>query len=304
MNKLKPPGELFDVNGRKVHIQRSGKGSPTVLFDSGFFDNSLAFGNVQPQIANLTSTISYDRAGMGYSEKSLNPKRNSKVIVSELFELIMALGLQDPLVFVGWSAGGIYIREFARQHKERIAGMVLIDSASECCEGRYPDDISVILEKNWKDLIGLIYNLSNMTYEEVIKELEVLKPWANTHPDTHKYFMDLARPELFKYCLKLPIFLDEDTNQHNNVLKTIGDFPMAVIYRSKLNTPNLTKEQRAKALKPYHKLQSELARFSTSSWHIKTDCGHDIANERPDIVIKAIEDIVMQVRVRRQRKLD
>ena len=65
--ELSPPGELIDVNGRKVHVQRYGKGSPTVVFESGLLSNSLAFAKVQPEIAKITSALSYDRAGMGYS---------------------------------------------------------------------------------------------------------------------------------------------------------------------------------------------------------------------------------------------
>ena len=67
---LTPPGELIDLKGRKVHIQRSGSGSPTVVFESGIISDSFAFHRVQPEIAQITSTISYDRAGHGYSDPS------------------------------------------------------------------------------------------------------------------------------------------------------------------------------------------------------------------------------------------
>ncbi|NQT97691.1 MAG: alpha/beta hydrolase [Candidatus Marinimicrobia bacterium] len=296
MNALPPPGELIYVNGRKVHIQRYGKGSPVVIFDSGFFNDSFTFGYVQPQIANLTCTISYDRAGMGYSEPSPTPERNSKVLASELYELIETLGLRDPIVFAGWSAGGIYIREFARQHPDRVAGMILIDSASECQKSRYPEDITFVYQKNWDELIGLISRLSNKTHEEIIRELIDSPPWVNNHPETHKYHKDLARPELLKYYLKLDSFLDEDTNQNINVMDTLGDFPLAVIYRSKINNPNMNEYQRKIAMEIYHEIQSELAQFSTYNWHIKADCGHDIANEKPEVVIEAIKDVVKQVR--------
>ena len=100
--ELPPPGQLFNANGRKVHIQRSGTGSPTVFFESGLRGSSLDFAKVQSEISKLTRTISYDRPGTGYSEISPNLKRNSKVIASELFELLGALNEHDPLILVGW----------------------------------------------------------------------------------------------------------------------------------------------------------------------------------------------------------
>ena len=126
-----PPGELIDVNGRMVHVQRSGTGSPTVVFEAGLFASSFTFAKVQPQISKLTSTLSYDRAGMGYSEPSPDPKRVSVVFAKELFELLDALDLHEPMVLVGGSVGGIYIREFAHQHPDIVAGMVFVDSSHE-----------------------------------------------------------------------------------------------------------------------------------------------------------------------------
>jgi pimeloyl-ACP methyl ester carboxylesterase len=36
-----------------------------------------------------------------------------------------------PVVLVGHSAGGIYIRAYAAEHLERVAGMVLVESSHE-----------------------------------------------------------------------------------------------------------------------------------------------------------------------------
>lgn len=105
--ELQPPGELIDVNGRKVHVQRMGTGSPIVLFEAGLSTDSLAFYGVQIELSKFTHTISYDRAGMGYSDRSPNPERTSKVFVAELLELVKVLNLTEPLILAGWSAGGI-----------------------------------------------------------------------------------------------------------------------------------------------------------------------------------------------------
>ena len=294
--KLPPPGELIDVNGRMVHVQRSGTGSPTVIFESGVIGTSLQFAKVQPEISKITSTLSYDRAGLGYSEKSPNPKRISPVIASELFELLDALGLHEPLVLVGASAGGIYIRAFAQQHPEMVAGIVFIDSAHESQNNRYPEEIALYLKRENDQQIELFTRLSKMTHEELLKELPNPLPWQNFHPDTHKYFADLERPEMFEYYLKLLALFEEDTDQAKDALKSLRNISLTVISRAKANFSGLNEQQNELATEIRTNLQNELAELSTSSRHIKVDSGHNIANEKPEIVIEAIKEMVERIR--------
>lgn len=296
-NQLSPPGRLINVNGRKVHVQQYSTGFPAVVFESGLFDDSFTFANVQPQVAKLTSTISYDRAGVGYSEQSPNPKRNCTVMASELYELLETLGLHKPLVLVGWSAGGIYIREFARHHPEMVAGMVFIDSSHENIRNRVPDKLALIGQQDQDDLIEYITRLSKMTHEEILKDVADSPPWKNRHPDTHKYYEDRARPELLEYFLQLaPFFFEEDIDQDKDAIKSLGDIPLVVISKSRNDNPRLNEKQKNLVIEFRGELQNELAELSTASRQIKVDCGHDIANEKPEVVIKAIEDVVKQVR--------
>lgn len=294
--ELPLPGELIDVNGRKVHIQRGGTGIPTVLFESGVLDNSLAFAKVQPEISKITSTLSYDRAGLGYSEKSPNPKRISSVIASELFEVLDTLDLHEPLVLVGWSAGGIYIREFAHQHPEMVAGMVFIDSSHENQDNRYPEELARKIKQDDDATRALFARLSKITHAEILKNLPDPPPWQNYHPDTHKYYADRARPEIFEYYLELLSFFDEDTDQDQSALRSLRDIPLVVISRSKTTFPSLKEEQNMLAAEIRNELQNELAKLSSNSRHMKVDSGHDIANEKSEIVIEAIKEMVQHVR--------
>jgi len=82
-------GRLLDVGGHTMHIDCTGEGSPTVILDSGLGDSYLSWRKVQPEIAKFTRVCSYDRAGLGYSEPSSQP-RTSKVIAEELHALLQA----------------------------------------------------------------------------------------------------------------------------------------------------------------------------------------------------------------------
>ena len=293
---LIPPGELINVKGREVHVQRSGTGSPTVVFESGLLADSFAFAKVQPEIAKFASTISYDRAGMGYSEPSSNPERLSAVFVSELFDLLGTIAPHEPVVLIGWSAGGQYILEFASQHPDRVAGMLLIDSSTENELKRFPEDLAQIIQQDRTTFYERLTRLSKMTKVEILNDFGNNPPWQYRHPSTHQYYKDLVRPELIKYFLQILSFWIQEQNQSDSVFRSLGDIPLTVIYAIEDNRPLFNEEQNERVNKIWDDVQSELAGLSTQSRLIRLVSGHDIANEKPEIMIEAIKDIVTQVR--------
>ncbi len=123
-----PPGRLVDVGGYRMHIDCIGKGSPTVVLDSGLSDSSLSWYKVQPEVAKFTRVCSYDRAGLGWSEPSRNP-RNSGVFAEELHTVLHNAKINSPFVLVGHSMGGYDVRIFASRFPSEVVGMVLVDSA-------------------------------------------------------------------------------------------------------------------------------------------------------------------------------
>src|SRR5215203_5896064 len=68
-----PPGEMVNVNGHLMHINCVGRGSPTVILESGLGNMSADWANIQPEVAKTTRVCSYDRAGTGWSEPGPTP---------------------------------------------------------------------------------------------------------------------------------------------------------------------------------------------------------------------------------------
>ncbi len=63
-----PHGRLVDVGGHKMHLDCEGQGAPTVILESGLWDDATVWHNVQLEIAKSAQVCSYDRAGLGYSD--------------------------------------------------------------------------------------------------------------------------------------------------------------------------------------------------------------------------------------------
>jgi pimeloyl-ACP methyl ester carboxylesterase len=116
--------------GRSLNLYCTGKGSPTVVFDSGGGGETVDWATVQPVIAGHTQACSYDRAGLGFSDPAKRTS-DSANIVDDLHRLLTAAAIKPPYVLVGASYGGLNVRLYADTYPTDVAGMVLVDSTSE-----------------------------------------------------------------------------------------------------------------------------------------------------------------------------
>jgi len=126
-----PPGQMIDVGGYQMHLYCTGAnvdGSPTVILEQGLGGISSGWAWVQPGIASVTRVCSYDRAGMGWSDSSPEP-RDAQHIARELHALLQNANIPGPYVLAGWSYGGLYAREYAGQYGDEVTGLVLLDSS-------------------------------------------------------------------------------------------------------------------------------------------------------------------------------
>lgn len=121
------PGRFVEVNGRRMHIQVAGEGTPAVVFESGMGASSLSWTFVQPEVAQFARAVTYDRAGHGWSDPAREPL-TARRIAQDLDALLRAAGMPGPYVLVGHSFGGYVIRAFADLYRDNVAGMVLVDS--------------------------------------------------------------------------------------------------------------------------------------------------------------------------------
>lgn len=129
-SKLPPPGKLVDVGGHRLHINSIGEGSPVVVMDAGGASSSLSWSLVQPEIAKFTRVCTFDRAGRGWSDPGPKPQ-SSQQIVEQLDTLLSNEKIEGPYIMVGQSFGGQNVRLYASEYPDKVAGLVLVDSAHE-----------------------------------------------------------------------------------------------------------------------------------------------------------------------------
>jgi pimeloyl-ACP methyl ester carboxylesterase len=149
---------MVDIgSGRSLHVHCMGNGEPLVVMDAGMGGSGTVWQFVQPEIAQTTRVCVYDRAGAGYSDTPSKP-RTVPQIVHELHALLATTKLPGPRVLVGHSMGGLYMRLYAAEFAEEVAGMVLVDASTEDQDVRmwslYPADA---LKENPRDREGVTF---------------------------------------------------------------------------------------------------------------------------------------------------
>ncbi|MGH9486059.1 MAG: alpha/beta hydrolase [Terriglobales bacterium] len=120
-------GRWVDIErGRRLYVVEKGSGGPAVLFEAGIAATNVNWHHMQEAVARFTSTVSYDRSGLGWSSPC-DTVRTPGNITDELHTMLHSAGIKPPYILVGHSFGGLVVRRYAVTYPEDVAGAVLID---------------------------------------------------------------------------------------------------------------------------------------------------------------------------------
>ena len=279
-----PPGRLVDVGGRRLHIWCRGTGeagTPSVLFDSGLGGGAFSWADVAPEVAKLTQTCTYDRAGLGYSDPGPEP-RTSAQIASELAELIENSGIARPVILVGLSFGGFHTRMVASERPDLVAGLVLVSASHENQGERYaaagvpsgrPPDAVLQLAPIAASL-GIL-RLMGVTFGA---------PPESADPQVREFVLATAYRSSRYYAMKGELEHTGESGQQVAATRRQLTIPLLVV------SPGQGSGARAEINR---ELQADLATLSTRACQvIAEDSGHGVGNE-PEVVVEAIRDVLL-----------
>lgn len=273
-----PPGQMVDVGGYRLHIHCTGAGSPTVVIETGWGDSSASWGWVQPEVAKTTRICTYDRAGMGWSEASPQP-RVAREYAKELHTLLAKANEPGPYVLVGHSMGGFTVLVYAHDYPADVLGLVLVDTQDlPASAGAAPASASKPGGGNaFPSLLartGLIRVLA-----EPLGSVENLP-----EGDKQAYTASAVAPRGVQTVADEFMGMNEGGAQARAVT-TLGALPLIVLSRGK----DLDAKHTA--------AQARLLQLSTNSQQLFAEqSGHPIMIEQPEAAIAAIVKMVEQVR--------
>ena len=290
------PGAFYSVDGRQMHLYCSGAGSPTVVIEAGLGSDWLGWQVVQPKLSEVTRVCTYDRSGLGWSELRSGP-RDAETIARQLHALLDLAGVPRPIVIAGHSAGGLYVREYARQFPAEIAGAVLVDSSS-------PQQIDELPASRASYEAGKRSATSELWHDRLMvwSGWERLRGGCQETPG--KGLQNMAGQYAAQTCR--PMFVDgelgeyldfETSAQQAARLTSFGKLPLLILSAD----PNVQdKSMSANAIAGravWDREQEELKSLSPLSWRvIARGSGHKIYQDRPELVLAQMSIVVNYLR--------
>ena len=81
---------------------------------------------MQPLVSAFTSTFSYDRAGLGWSQPLRSPPTLDQML-DDLHGVVMWAGGGEPVVLVGHSFGALLLLAYTQRSAKHVAGLVMLE---------------------------------------------------------------------------------------------------------------------------------------------------------------------------------
>ena len=287
------PGRFAKLpDGRQLNLRCSGKGSPTVVFESGFGAGSSAWVKVQPWLSGATRACAYDRAGYGFSDPGPLP-RDADAIARDLDQGLTAAGIRGPFIIVGHSAGGMYARVFAARRPGEVVGLVLLDPTPE---HRAPQPVGDGLD----GLRGRVR--SCLAAAQTTPQPPLDGPaWSGCqppHPSPHDVEVT-RRPQTWQTQLsELDELFGRSSDQVMRAQNQLSAVPIYVITASASasNTPSYGLDGKTQ-LEIVH---LQIARASRNGSQRTVSSSHLVMIDRPDVVIAAVTEMIDAARAHRE----
>jgi pimeloyl-ACP methyl ester carboxylesterase len=202
-------GQLVDVGGRNLYIECQGTGSPVVVLQASLGGAAADWRRVMEDVAPSTTVCAYDRAGHGSSDLAGGPQ-DGAALAADLHTLLGRAGVPGPYVMVGHSSGGPYVRAFAANYPDEVAGMVLVDAQPADAFTSLPDYPAFY--EPYRALMALAPSLSRVGLGMLLL--------GSPHDPSGVRTANSMRDEV----VALP-----DALQQAQALTTIGDRPLVVV---------------------------------------------------------------------------
>ena len=271
--RVLPPGDLIELSdGRRLHLDVAGASvstaapdRPTVVLEagSGGFAASMAW--LQRELAAHATVVAYDRAGYGFSDPDDRPLA-AATVADDLHEALQHRGLDGPVVLVGHSLGGGYVRVFAARHPAEVAGLVLLDPVHEEQLERQPAEVTAALEEAERQLAvaPLLARLGVFRVVDVQAAIVEALPEDAGEQHRARSVTAAGMRAYHREVAGLPALLDEIARtEEAAAVGTFGDLPVLVVSASE---PGEGESPAARAT--MDTLHRELAARSPAASHV------------------------------------
>ncbi|MEM7736044.1 MAG: alpha/beta hydrolase [Deinococcota bacterium] len=268
----------IDIDGRILAALEAGEGEPTVVLEAGMGDSYNIWQHIQPALANLTRTISYDRASVGQSQFA-SDKRTCQDCVQDLASLLRALNINSPIIIVGHSFGGFIGRLFSHTFPDKVCGLMLLDSPHE--------DVFPALQGTYRACELPAHDITEPDWLTLTRHerAQLLDP---SYPDNILNSEGIRLAECYAQMRAIP---------------NLESLPITVVSAGRRcrcrdqGADGVVAEVEVQLEQTWREYQTKLLELSTNTTHIiATQSQHYIHEDEPQLVVDAISKMIAQTR--------
>ncbi len=299
--RYRPPGELVDIGGRKLHLLKTPGTGPTLVIIAALGAPAIDWLAIQQALAPDVPVVLYDRGGLGWSDPAAGPRTAARM-AGELHAVLTAAGIEPPYVLAGHSLGGLIALIYTMRHRDQVAGLALIDSSHPDMHKRLPARDWLTSGRGQWLLVTARERLTPLGLVRLADDLGIRRQATKRAqriypPDAApagRALMLASRQR--RTAVSELAHITRSCHQARPCLTGLGTLPLAVITASEhdpSHTPGSAADCRySRWYATWSLLQAEFAGLSTNSSHtIAGRAGHHIHRDDPDLVTSILRDL-------------
>ena len=296
INQQQPTGIFFQIdnttfshhmaviNGVQIHYVIGGHGDPVVLLH-GWPETWYEWHKVMPALAKNHTVIAPDMRGLGDSSKPLTGY-DGKTVAEDIHQLVTKLGFK-PIFLVGHDFGAQIAYSYAAAHPKEVKNLVVMtmNIPGFIPAGKVPSWWSVLHQTRdlpealvqGKELMYLSWFFNNLAYN----------PSALT-PDINEFVSHYSAPGGMRAGFEYYRAAPQDAIENQNYSKTKLTMPVLAVGASYY--PVFGGNVTGNSLLGDYPLYAMKALAQNVRGIQVPNSGHWIPEERPDFVIKMLEN--------------
>lgn len=297
--------ELINIGDTILEVSTQGAGEQVVVIETGLGSLFYDWYSIAKEVSKKARVILYHREGYGNS--SIEKEKCTTRRVAENLKLLLSKkGINEPVILVGHSFGGMCVLHFAKLYPEMVKDLILVDSSPvemykvenlkrklQSIQEKYPT----------VKAIERLKKLGNINEEELKKEV---------NPSILEYnggFLEEIQENIRKALISSKFYRAQSSELENMIdsgreieklsIEMLKDMPIKSIVRDgEIEINKLIKagipEAEARALEDLiQELNREKLNYSSKAELIfAKGSSHNIYSDYPEIILETINKVM------------
>lgn len=283
-----PPTEMVTSDKLAPNCHCEGSGNYNIVMEAGMGNWSLFYQPLFQKLKQTHQVCIIDRPGYAMDSVTILP-RDLKTVANELNKVLTDTKINDNIILVGHSLGGLYMRQYQALFPKKVKGLVLLDAAHSYQFKKLPKQFYEIMKAQPKQLEEVIA-IARKGYLKYTKGK--IPTFGLPENLLDQYYAVTTKPEYY-YSMKMEVAVFEDNLNSSKLLNKLKDLPLLVVgSKNSMDKDILPVENKDY---PYEKhntvwfeLQKELAELSTNSTFVASKKNHYLNITDADLIERSI----------------